>query len=155
MRRCSGAIVSRGVIALWQIAVGATLAYGSWRLVSGRLRQPAPPLTFAPRHEFGAVTVADVAFDYERAVLELDDVSEETKERAIWAASRVVAPLVGRLRLAEVTPELETGVGTVIRARLDPDQEWVVHVWADLLRWGRQQQQAASSQRAGQYRLGL
>jgi hypothetical protein len=131
-------IVTPGVMTLWLIVIGALLVYGIRRLNANRFRWSEHPLSFAPRGQaFGAVTVAEVAFDYERAILELDDISETTKDRAMWALSRIIVPLVGHVRLDDVTSELETGVGAVLRARLDSEDDWVGHVWDDLLRWGR------------------
>ena len=146
-------IVSRGMT-LWLILLGALLAYAIPRLARERARRPVRPLSFGPSRELlGLVTVADVAFDYERAVLELDDISDETRERALWALSRIIVPLLGRVRLDDVTPQLEEGVGTVLRAQLDVDDYWVIHVCNDVLRWGRQNV-AASTQRTRQRRLG-
>ncbi len=101
--------------------------------------QPAlPPLPFAPRRpRFGTLTVAEVAFEYERAILELDDVSALNKNRAVWALSQFVVSLVGHVRLDEVTRDLETGIRAVLIAQLEDEGDWVGCVWDDLLRWGR------------------
>jgi hypothetical protein len=114
------------------------LALGA-RALRRRCRTQAPPspLRFAPqRQRFGALTVADIAFDYERAILELDDVKEETKTHAAWALSRIILPLVGDVRLDDVTRDFESGVRAVLVGQLE-DKDWVGHVWDDLLTWGR------------------
>lgn len=109
--------------------------YGSWRLYK---RWPRGPLAFdSLRQSFGGLTVADVAFNYERAILDLDNVSEATKERAMRSLSGLIVPLVGHVRLDDVTSQLEYGVDVVLRAQLGQNEAWVIHLWHDLLRWGR------------------
>jgi hypothetical protein len=81
--------------------------------------------------------IGDVAFDYARAVLELDDITEATKNRALRALERMILPLTGHFGFDEVTPELQAGVRAVLAADLDGDHRAAVHVWEDLLRWGR------------------
>lgn len=93
-------------------------------------------LVAPPRVLKASPSLADVAFDYERAVLELRDISDETKNRAIYLVARVIVPLVSRTRLADVTVEYEQGVADVLR-EYQPDPRAAVLVWHDLLRWGR------------------
>lgn len=83
------------------------------------------------------VTLADAAVAYERAVLELDDVAEATKTRALEGLAAVIVPLVGKLSLADLTPELEVGVATVLAVEATSSEQWIVCVWNDLVRWSR------------------
>jgi hypothetical protein len=113
------------------------LAAVARRLVAARLG-PVRPLAYAPRRPlFGTLTIAEVAFDYQRAVLELDDISDATKDRAIHLVQRMIVPLVGHVRLDDVTPELERGTLAVLTAQAPDDQRGPAVVWQDLLRWGR------------------
>jgi hypothetical protein len=83
------------------------------------------------------VTIRDLAFDYSRAVLELDDIAEGTKSRALRALEWMILPLVGPFPVDEVTPQLQAGVRAVLVAELDGDTRAAVFVWEDMMRWGR------------------
>jgi hypothetical protein len=99
-----------------------------------RRRPPRPPLRDKmPPPD--ARTVAECAFAYERAVLELDHVSEETKTRALRHIACVIVPLIGWLPYHELTPELEQGVADILVDWRDGDV--LVFVWRDFTRWSR------------------
>lgn len=84
---------------------------------------------------FGAVTLAEAATAYERAVLELSTVSDEMKSRALMALAETILPLVGTIALDDVTPELRRGVASVLEDELDDEDQWVVVIWNDFVRW--------------------
>jgi hypothetical protein len=122
-------------MALFLLAVLVSIICGLRRRRSNESGSPnSPP---PPRQSFPSVKVADVAFDYARAVLELDDVADVTKNRALWALKWMILPLAGEFPLDEVTPELQAGVNGVLAAELAGDNRAAVLVWNDLLRWGR------------------
>jgi hypothetical protein len=97
-------------------------------------RTPMPAVP--PRDGPQRATIADLAFDYARAVLELDTVNEATKDRALRALEWTIVPLTGQLPLADMTPELHARVRAVIAAEPEGDASAAVLVWDDLLRWG-------------------
>lgn len=108
------------------------------RLVPSRRAAALRPLGFAPhRPIFGTVTISEVAFDYQRAVLELTDISDATKDRALHLVQRMIVPLIGHVRLDDVTPELEKGTLAVLVVQVPGDERTIGLVWRDLLRWGR------------------
>lgn len=94
---------------------------------------PRPPVA---RIRASPTTLAEVAFEYERALLEVETAAA-TKERALAVISQIIVPLMGHVRLNDVSPELEEGVRLVIAAQVNDD--WPGGVWADMVRWGRSQ----------------
>jgi hypothetical protein len=118
--------------ALLQVLVAPPVAPPPVRAACPRVLQPVPQAVPQPP---SPLTLADAAFEYGRAVLALDDVSETTKDRALGALDRVIIPLVGGLRYAELTPELEAGVARVLLA--EADDRAPIHVWNDFVRWTR------------------
>lgn len=95
------------------------------------MRLGAPTRVQAHRR---TASVAELAFAYGRAVLEVPDVSEETKTRALAFVSTQIVPLAGALDVADLTPAVRSGVAAILA---DVDEgRWVVYVWNDLLRWG-------------------
>lgn len=123
-------------MALLLLAVLVLLVCRLWRGRSVGSPQTTTPAT-GSEQTIRTVRVGDVAFDYARAVLELDDLAEATKSRALWALERMILPLAGRFPLDAVTPELQAGVRALLVAELDGDGQAAVLVWEDLLRWGR------------------
>lgn len=84
-----------------------------------------------------SMRIADVALAYERALLELNDISDERKTSALEVVAKGIVPLVGHLAFRELSPELQSGVGQVLASEFGDSPVWVVHVWNDLVRWGR------------------
>lgn len=107
-------------------------------LRNGRSRRRSDnPVRTAPANRSSREgTVADLAFDYARAVLELDHMSEETKSRALRALEWEILPLAGKVPLADVTEQLQLGVRAVLFDRFEGDARAAAVVWDDLLRWG-------------------
>lgn len=89
----------------------------------------APELVRAP------MTIADLAIAYERAVLELDAVADETKTSALTWMAEIIVPLVGRLPIEALTQDLRDGVSDVLAEETVDDVEHVVYVWNDFVRW--------------------
>lgn len=102
-----------------------------------RIDPLAPVPTPARLVEDSRLTVADVALAYERAVLELDLVSETTRNRALLAVGGTIVPLAGWLRFDELTPELCRGVQAVLSELGTSDDNATAYIWGDLVRWGR------------------
>ena len=125
-------------MALLLLALLALIAYVLRRRRPSPSGWAEPLLPIAPRrHRFGDLTIADVVFEYERAILGLEEVTEHTKDRAMWALSRVIVPLVGHVRLDDVNADMESGVRAVLVAQLEDEGDWLGRVWDDLIRWGR------------------
>ena len=108
------------------------------------VRRPERPAVVVERR----ASLAEVAFDYQRAVLDLD-IGEEVKLRALHLVSRAIVPLVGSVMLDEVTLTLELGTAQVLRQQFPIDPQGVVYVWHDLLRWGRRSSTVPPSDDAG------
>ena len=82
--------------------------------------------------------IRDWAFEYERMVL--SDMAGAERERAIQLVSRFVVPLVGHLRVCELSDELVRSFGHVLAAQAGPDQaRYVARRWAHLVGWVRYQ----------------
>jgi hypothetical protein len=93
-------------------------------------RRPRPPSVRRER-----LTVADAAYRYERAVLEVDDVSEWTKNRALLLLAEKIVPLTGTLDLDDLVL-VHAGVRLVLAEEEGADRGVVV-VWDDFVRWSR------------------
>lgn len=109
----------------------------AWVVVHLRRRKrPLAPAMAPPSAKpvLVRLTVADLAFDYERALLEFK-IREATRTRAITVAAQVIVPLAGPLRLDQLTPTLAAAVRAVLAAQM-PDG-WAARVWADMLSFGR------------------
>jgi hypothetical protein len=78
---------------------------------------------------FLARTVADVAFDYERALLD-SAMREGSRDRLLAAVAQLIVPLVGSLPVDQLTPELAQGVRDALVAQGDG---WAAPVWVDML----------------------
>lgn len=59
----------------------------------------------------------------------------ETKEQALRYIANAIVPLMGHVRMCDVTPELERGFGEVLWHQYDDYRP--VHVWKDLMRVSR------------------
>lgn len=126
------------MISLLVLAVLLLLACGLRRQRRGSSSQPRI-CSPSPTPTVRAGTVDELAFDYARAVLELDDIAEVTKSRALRALEWMILPLAGEFPIAEITPQLQAGVRAVLVSEFDGDTRAAVVVWDDLLRWGRHQ----------------
>lgn len=103
-----------------------------------RARSSDGPVRVAsPRPSTRTETLADLAFDYSRAVLELNHVGEATKDRALRVLEREILPLAGKVPLDEVTPQFEAGIRAVLLDELEGGTRTAEVVWQDLLRWSR------------------
>jgi hypothetical protein len=81
------------------------------------------------------MTVADLAFEYGRAVCALADVADETKTRALTLVTHAIIPLVGNVPVAVLTPALCDSVGQILADEDGDDGRRVAYVWRDLVRW--------------------
>jgi hypothetical protein len=81
------------------------------------------------------LSVADAALLYERAVIELDDLSEPTKLRALKLVAEVIVPLVGTLTLEDL-PKVFGGVRQILVEENEDDPGALI-VWDDFVRWSR------------------
>ena len=81
--------------------------------------------------------MAELAFEYGRAVLALSVVEEQTKTRALSWLSEAIVPLAGTLGVDELTPEICRHVAAILAEEADEEGRMVAHVWSDLVRWGR------------------
>lgn len=134
------------ILAALAVCIGCHLPLGrlrtvGWRLLhlARRLRRTSAsrPLAAAPAELLGSPDLFEVAFDYQRAVLELEDIDAETKNRALFLVNRVIIPLFGRVRFADLTPRLEEGMVDVLAAQSPADPEAAIYVFRDLVCWGR------------------
>lgn len=97
-------------------------------------KPPAPPSS--PSVKLDTRTVAEAAWEYERWVIEPTTVANpETKEQALRYIANAIVPLMGHVRMCDVTPELERGFGEVLWHQYDDYRP--VHVWKDLMRVSR------------------
>lgn len=94
----------------------------------------APEVVRAP------MTITDLAVAYERAVLDLDTVADETKTQALRWMAEAIVPLVGRLPIEALTQDLRDGVSAVLVEETVDDAEHVIYVWNDFVRWAWFQQ---------------
>lgn len=100
-------------------------------------RRESRPLWASPAELLGSRCLVEVAFDYQREVLELEGIDPDTKERALFLVSRVIVPLLGDIDLANLTSQLEAGIEAVLATQFPVDPNGAVFVFRDLIRWGR------------------
>lgn len=96
-----------------------------------------PPLPVAPTA--GQLrTVAAWAFDYERLIIETTDAGGGQRDRALHTLSRLIVPLIGHVRLADVDDELVRSVRRVLTAQLEGVQaEYAGQLWTHFVGWSR------------------
>lgn len=100
------------------------------RYATNALLGPAPSPPVVPPD---TRTIADVAWLYELDVIGPETyATDEQRQRALTYVSQQIVPLVGHVRVCDVTPELERGVGAVLYAQCE--SYGPPHVWKDLLR---------------------
>ena len=82
--------------------------------------------------------LAEWAFDYERMVIASDDATRAQREHALYVVSRLIVPLVGRVRVCEVDDELVRSVRRVLAVQLREDQAADAGlVWTHFIGWVR------------------
>ncbi len=93
------------------------------------------PERVASRPQDRPLKLADAAVLYERAVIELGDLPEDTKLRALRLVAHVIVPLVGALTVEDL-PAVVAGVRQV---RFDENEHdaGVLIVWNDFARWSQ------------------
>jgi hypothetical protein len=105
---------------------------------AGTQPAPQPELPASPAPSTGELaTIADWAFDYERAVIAAD-VPPSQADRTLYAINRLVVPLVGHVRICELDDELVRSVSRVLAAQLREDQaREAAQIWVRFVGWAR------------------
>jgi hypothetical protein len=82
--------------------------------------------------------LADWAFDYERMVIASSEATQAQREHALYTVTRLIVPLVGRVRVCEVDDELVRSVRRVLAVQLRLDQAADAgRVWTHFIGWVR------------------
>ena len=82
--------------------------------------------------------LAEWAFDYERMVIASSDATRAQREHALYVVSRLIVPLVGRVRVCEVDDELVRSVRRLLAVQLREDQGADAgRVWTHFVGWVR------------------
>jgi len=104
-----------------------------------QLVAPAPvrvvPSSELAPPERDKLTVADLAFEYGRAVCALTEIAEERKTRALTYLAETIVPLAGPLDADALTPSFCRSVARVLLSDDDEDGRRVSYLWWDFVRW--------------------
>jgi hypothetical protein len=84
-----------------------------------------------------SMTVADLAFEYARAVVGLTNVSEERKDEVLECLSQRIVPLVGSLSTDDLDDSLRVNVARILDGETEEGATRLVLIWWDFVRWGR------------------
>jgi hypothetical protein len=105
-----------------------------WRCRSRVAIAPSPPqsscVVTAPE-----LRLAEAAFAYERAVIDLWEISDATKVRALGLLADKIVPLVGALGIDDLL-QIHVGVRYILETEVGEDGDRAVIVlWDDFVRW--------------------
>jgi hypothetical protein len=135
MRMALGVIVNTVVLVFACLVVVTCLCLRAGHHARRTVTQSSPQSSCVP-HSAGR-SLAEAAFAYERAVIDLLEIGDATKVRALRLLADKIVPLVGVLDIDDL-PEIHVGVRYILETEAAEDRDRAVIVlWDDFVRWSR------------------